>query len=101
MDKNKELAELLGLCWHECNYTVCDYCTENPDFTSDAGKVQLLRLMMERDDFEDFFDHIKGSFYNQIHLRKENMIPLDYITDTTGKLRDACLEWLKEKGEKG
>ena len=101
--KNKELAEWLGICWHEpidmrnvmvgapipicskCNHNVIDAHRFNTDFTSDSGKVQLLRLMPE-----DFFGVDQ---YGRI------VLTVDYITDKTGKLRDACLEWMRrEKG---
>jgi len=59
-DKNRFVAEKLGLCWHEPVYDddMVKSCScgrpylyashpPNPDFRSDAGAVQLLRLMME------------------------------------------------------
>jgi hypothetical protein len=85
--KNRELAELLGLTWHEVTdqtmlHDLCSCrdwdCKEiNPDFTTDAGKVGLLRLMEKREDWP-------------------KVIRIDYITNTTGKLRDAAIEFLKE-----
>lgn len=97
--KNKELAERLGL--HICSVGPtllhCECGSKGqinvPDFTSDTGKVQLLRLMMEREDWDAFQIRI-----NVVGKTKYGHIWIDYITDTTGKLRDACLEWLR--GEK-
>jgi hypothetical protein len=108
---NKELAGLLGICWHEMDdegfvtlkdgkmFITCKRCNQfidmaemNPDFSSDAGKVQLLRLMEGRSDWDEFHCYALG-------VDEDNdLIPLGYITDTTGKLAKAALEWVK--GEK-
>lgn len=79
MDKNQFVAEKLGVRWHIISSTTleghslyCESCKEylsdsakqnglyprnihtNPDFSSDAGAVELLRLMMGRDDWTKF-----------------------------------------------
>jgi len=108
MEKNRELAELLGLCWHEritsrlCN---CGFIPtgfeiienhisyNNPDYTSDAGKVQLLREMEKREDWLNFLNKVGlGGGY-----RRRLSIYIEYILDTSGKLRDAAIEFLKNK----
>jgi len=109
MDKNKELAELLGLCWHEavelcklghirpsctCGYSCKTWAgidthikANRPDFTTDAGKVQLLRLMMDNQ-----------KWIEQFELLPNCWLLISYITDTTGKLRDVCLDWMRKEG---
>jgi hypothetical protein len=91
---NKELAELLGwkMCkccnvlYHRDNPTL----GENPNFTTDAGKVQLLRLMEGKDGWISYIIS-KGLAWN---FRGTVFINQHYITDTTGKLAKAALEWL-------
>lgn len=67
---NKELCWLLGICWHEhsggmyscaCGKTFdsIDWLLQhiercNPDFTTDSGKIQLLREMMKVRDLLEF-----------------------------------------------
>ena len=106
MDKNRELAELLGLCWHEWDNPVlhgqmyqCVLCgivadiPWHPDYTSDAGKVQLLREMEKREDWLSFLNKVGlGGSY-----RRRFSIYIEYILDTTGKLRYAVIEWLKKE----
>jgi hypothetical protein len=119
-DINRELTELLGLCWHdyqeksheEWNVMVCQKCGIetngleaqfqkywNPNFTSDSGKIELLRLMMKREDWSKFLftiNKIAG-----ITVWGQNFIFVRYITDTTGLLARAAMEWLTaQKGEK-
>ena len=81
---NKQLCGLLGICWHEFNSKdskralarsrifggsgrECKKCgigiesekrKDNPDFTTEAGRVQLLKLMADRDDYDDFIGFI-------------------------------------------
>jgi hypothetical protein len=67
--------------------------TSNPDFTTDAGRVQLLRLMMERVGWTGFH------FYLFERLGRKwvsDTIPIDYIL-TDGPLVEAVLEWLRNK----
>lgn len=97
-EKNKRLAKLLGLEWHELTDNgYCHTCGHhscfvvNPDFTTDAGKVQLLREMMKQEGYDVFIIE-NGSISK--HGRHLDCILVDLITDTTGKFRDACLEWL-------
>jgi hypothetical protein len=110
MDINRELAGLLGLCWHEIINTYeqtgwnegfiykCQKCNKisnhneyhNPDFTTGSGKIELLRLMekhLGKFEFEEFLCEVnKDDIYN--------CISVDLIKDTTGLLAQAALEWL-------
>ena len=103
-DKNRFVAEKLGLCWHRavpdlriglptrvsifCPCGKCGSDEDNPDFSTDAGAVQLLRLMMERPDCDRLLRHITGGIASP-----ERMILAVTIT-TRGKLLDAVAEWL-------
>jgi hypothetical protein len=110
MDKNRELAELLGLCWHEYDHwegrkQVCrcgkglwyfDAPVEwgNTDFTTDPGKIELLRLMMERNEDSDFL-----KFATENQQTYALYVLQDLIVDTTGRLAQAALEWLTAQKE--
>ena len=87
MDKNRALHELLGLCWHE--------------WTDDPRLV--LREMMKRDDWDNFSEFVliahTGLCVTSMVVDSSVQLvlfPLYYISDTTGKLRDMAIEWLKE-----
>jgi hypothetical protein len=107
MDKNRELAELLGLCWHEHHESwrykkgmsrcwKCSSQEHNPDYSTDSGKVELLRLMMKREDWDEFCASVFGKrFY--VKCLMSDVIKY-YITDTTGRLAQAALEWLRKEG---
>ena len=104
VNKDRDIVEALGGCWHEFNigiaqYQYCIRCKISiydfiaaPDFTSDAGKVQLLREMKEREDWSKFLSHIYCSSYRANECSIEWACCL--ILDTTGKLRDFAWEWL-------
>jgi hypothetical protein len=104
-DINKELAGLLGLCWHDCYSCkapltdLCDKmnegCPLNPDFTTDPGKIELLRLMLKRpaSDFDAFIVE-NGSLSK--YGRHLDCILVDLVTDTTGLLAQAAVEWLRK-----
>jgi hypothetical protein len=65
---NRRICEKLGICWHEaviydgcsCGFSTLTFLTAhlethpNPDFFSDAGKVQLLREMGKLENWQDF-----------------------------------------------
>ena len=101
MDKNKQLCELLGIPWHEYKWDQVPIKL-NPDFTSDAGKVMLLREMQKRLSTEEERD---GSFWEFIYhisqspISPERVVMAEILLDTTGKLRDKCIEFLE--GRKG
>jgi hypothetical protein len=106
MNKNRELCELLGICWHEGTLVIyaregnvieCSKCRSrdsNPDFTTDAGKVRLLRILRNRDDWHKF-----AKFCGVDEIQANSLFRIDYILDTTGLLRDKAVEFLK--GRKG
>jgi hypothetical protein len=95
---NKEVAEWLGICWHEfgkttgycinCGHNVPD-TEDNPDFSQGAGIIRLLKEMMKQEDWEDFLMSVGGHTANGMFIR------IDYIT-TLGKLLEAVHEWSKE-----
>jgi len=105
MDKNRELHELLGHTTHiyaigddrelsRCScglkgYAVREICAKStPDYASDPRLV--LREMMKREDFDRFVGFVNGC--NGYAL---DLIPVDIILNTTGKLRDMTIERLK------
>ena len=91
MDKNKQLCELLGIQWYDL---AGPGVYDNPDFTTDAGKVRLLRILRNRDDWHDF-----AKFCGVDEIQANSLFRIDYIFDTTGLLHDKCIEFLE--GRKG
>jgi len=120
---NKELCGLLGICWHvprkeifikndkmECgkccqwlrirpardeNESTGGYEFVNPDFTSEVGRIQLLKLMMKIKNYEDFGDLW---FLFACWDDKENKVyavPTKYLTDDNGAFARAAREFLK------
>jgi hypothetical protein len=110
IDKNRFVAEKLGMCRlnvgsldDEGICTRCGMpceCHHNPDFSTDAGTVQLLRLMMKSKDWPDFCNKIGYRFSIGGTYHKESgyiptwkeLIPIYYIT-TPGALLDAVAAW--------
>ena len=101
MDKNRELHELLGLCWHETKADTpwkCSKCGMGmslvvyPDYAADPRLV--LREMRKRDDWIDFQN---WCFVGVTELDGNVCygVPIDLALDTTGKLRDMAIEYLK------
>ena len=107
-EKNRQVAEWLGIPWHtlteqgpgrppicSCNgrETIQSqyHLDQNPDFTTDSGKVELLREMMKRDDWEEFY----------MYVGCQRLLPYGFppvlIIDTSGLLLNAAWEWLKER----
>jgi hypothetical protein len=101
-EDQKELAERLGLCWHDddwndqlgryqcikCGKFLSDEVVWNPDF-SDPRVV--LREMMTR---KDWFKFQSSLFCPQDRVH-DAIIPIYYITEPY-KLAKAALEWLRE-----
>ena len=100
-NKNRELHELLGLCWHEIEYyplgdptLQCDKCKEfigsfdfNPDYAADPRLV--LRKMTREQQL---------LFLRSLAICPDYFISTDkYILNTTGKLRAAAINWLKKE----
>ena len=113
MNRDKDIVEKLGGCWHEFNigvagYHYCIHCKvmsiydfiANPDFTSDAGKIQLLRKLMESKDWHHFIGLISNDWNGPNGIIIDNFLSR-YIADPIrlhpGKLRDAVWEWLYRK----
>ena len=108
-EMNRYVAEKLGVRWHKvipsrelrlkqpciCGSYDCNPA-DNPDFTTDSSKGELLRLMMKREDCPDFVETIGYISAGGYGRNQVSFIRLDYITDTTGKLLTDVYEWLKE-----
>jgi hypothetical protein len=110
-EEQRELAERLGILWHEriyinekplckCGYNdgAVNLClhlanTHYPDFTTPDGIVLLIREMMKRKGWNQFRNKVGCT------LEGKSYVHTSYITDTTGKLAMACLEWLRRKGK--
>ncbi len=109
MDRNRELAELLGLPWHEVNLTgirpwkcLCNrefqwadhariHLKEaNPDFIHNP--VLVIKEMRKREDYISFCLRIGGYF--RIHPLPES-VHMEYLT-TDGLLCDEAKKFLKE-----
>lgn len=92
-EKDKFICEKLELCWHDFNGNgCCRNCKQfrsevksNPDFTTEAGRVQLLKLIVKHEKYYDFCCDIGTGIFT---------IPVRYIEDDTGKFRDAVFKWL-------
>ena len=124
MDKNKDIVLALGGCWHElipydkdgykcsCGFETYygglygdhERGNPNPDFTSDAGKVQLLREMAEQPElYYDFLGKLTSKWHgvNSLILDKFiNEYLLDPLQLNPSKLRDAAWGWLNNRKEK-
>ena len=124
-DVNKRLCELLGLTWHEWTETKIetDECysignctcgdkeeqqrpkwqwlsrcyTKNPDFFSPSGRIDLLRRMKERRNYDNFINVI-GQTYNMPDC-EEFLIEDRFIIDDNGVLARAALEFLEASHE--
>jgi len=108
INNNKRFAELAGICTHENIWhdpkelpemTFYDKCLDcgkllrnidDPDFT-DAREV--LKVMMEREDYYVFLKYINAV------VDKHGIwcIEIPLILDTTGKLRDLAIEWMEKE----
>ena len=100
---NRALCKELGQCWHEYDTETlnCIHCkksmwrkdSNNPGYAADPRLV--LREMMKREDWDSFCDYIGYLDFSEdgYPLR---YVRMDYILDTTGKLRDAAIDFLKE-----
>ena len=101
MDKNRRLVELLNGCWHEVERegdSFCEHCEEhythvqNPDFAADPRLV--LRAMERIGKLDIFLQYLcpeERCDLAVIHFVRK------YMLDTTGKLRDAAIEFLEDE----
>ena len=105
-EKDKFIVEQLGGCWHELNRyekfkgycVICEKCGKkfpidtfhdslhgNPAFSSEAGRVQLLKLM---DDNHDWNLRIRGYM---------PFIIINWIKNDNGEFRDEAFRFFKER----
>jgi hypothetical protein len=104
-EANKYLCQKLGIPWHEAVAALPDgkkrcscgkdywlSCVFNPDFSDGAGAVQLLRLMMEKGCWVEFYWHFLRDKYTTSYESFS-------VITTPGALLDTCVKWFKE-GEK-
>lgn len=117
-ERDKAIWEGLGECWHvldddlassnfgsclKCKAELLEYALlgeENPDFSSDSGKVMLLREMEKLPNGKLFFAKLIYSSLNVEAIDDDGYIPRELITDETGKLADAVYEWLVQTGRR-
>ena len=112
MDKNRELHELLGHCWHEPEWIRgeggrCKKCKikplvyelpANPDYAADPRLV--LEEMMKREDWPAFCNTVGHSWATPKNgAAAHDYVYLFYILDTTGRLRNVAIKWLQEDGK--
>jgi len=105
-ERDKAIWEGLGHKWRECqeceehpddgmcSLMLINSCRFNPDFTSDAGKVGLLREMMKRRDCIEFVYQINNYEAYRDDEPIYDKISIDLITGSSGKLADAVYDWL-------
>ena len=119
--KDKEICEWLGVPWHEEERPRVGYpptCScglgfqlgydlllhikkSNPDFTSEAGVIQLLGLMVGREDKRLFIRHIVGPAFSKIITSTssaEILAALLITPEGRERFRDLALEWLRKEG---
>lgn len=103
-DKNRRVAEWLGMCWHEqvdSQTLECKKCGQgllfpwqrNPDFSADP--LALLRVMRERGDWIRFLQ-TSCKLYPTIEETADRILQLLL---TPGALLDAVDEWIKKRRE--
>lgn len=108
------VVEKTGGCWHTGSVhrdplklirtfgcSKCGSGDRNPAYTDDAGKVDLLRVMMRRGDWCDFAKLFPAVVYtvppNWTTQPYIFFINSEYLTDTTGKLLRAAYWFFKER----
>lgn len=114
MTKSEQIARMLGICWHEfwteetddlSNWGNCSHCkkptwecAKNPDFEgekNDQGRVQLLRLMMERRDWGEFILSLRELSRSITYPVYQFDLMIKHYILTDGPLVDAVISWLK------
>ena len=111
MNKNQFVAEKLGMCWHDAEIIkgeficrVCEKSTTNfnallkPDFGDDAGVVQLLRLMVVREDWKDFSKTLVFNIGEREYYGRDSSVALEYLLNP-GALLNAVAEWFGYPGD--
>lgn len=122
-ERDKAIWQALGHCWHESKLPAIDvdrsgkypdgshdlyecmkcgkyYQRRNlPDFSTDSGKVMLLREVMK---LEDWFEFSKIIGFWSVGLRplktRHFFIKSELITDTTGKFALEVYDWFFRTG---
>ena len=104
MDINKELCEKLGICCPDISdyddEGICGLCGECyeahniPDYVADPRLV--LREMEKREDGKLFFAKLIYAGNNVEAIDDDGLIDRDLILDTTGRLAQIALDWIKE-----
>jgi len=107
MEKNRELNELLGLCWHSpvapamshVGGSVCKKCKQRFDANPDYADPRLVLREMERiGKLAQFIDSLVSGKELVNSATPVFWFLTDYITnDTLGKLRDQAIDWLKKE----
>jgi len=97
MDNNRRFAELAGIRWyHEYPHSADEL---NPDYT-DAREV--LRVMYNTEEYGPFLIYLWGTQHIQANdVLAVASVPLFYVLDTTGKLRDLAIAWMEGGKEAG
>jgi len=112
MDLNREFAELVGIPRHEdtianlpdygclCGFTnslrwvLEKHILENPNLDYAADPRLVLREMAKREDWPEFSERLFWYIADKTEII-ENFCEV-FILDTTGKLRDAAIKFMKE-----
>ena len=85
MNLNRELHEALGYCWHEAD--------NNPDYKAEPWLV--IREMDKWD--KAHHTHPDERFINNLGCMEYEVVSVDLILDTTGKLAQLALDWLQKE----
>jgi hypothetical protein len=109
-EKARYIVERTGGCSHErkvrsirqgwlctCGKWSCQ--DQNPTFLDPAGRIQLLELMMGRDDYYDFVHDLHWTQQTSTNRGDELLtIPIVYLTTNQDPslLLDAACQFLKE-----
>ena len=97
MNPNRRLAELLGIPWHGSHIGDMNCPITNPDFADDPRLV--LREMGRLGHLSEIINYVLNS-YKFTHLPNSTdccLVIADYLLDTSGKLRDAAIEFLERR----
>ena len=105
---NQRLHKAFGYCVHEMvkdssKYfswfccAECKYMASEPSRSPNycANPLLVLREMRERGDFGRWVSVVNGLSINEDGYLLNDVIPIDLILDTTGKLARKALEWVE------
>jgi len=114
MNPNRKFHELVGLCWCEPEYfdTDFDKCpkcgaiysrgrefTYHPDYAADPRLV-LWAMEVKHPDFIETIFSIDEAEYHSYRPEKRRIVFdkfIGHILDTTGKLRDAAIKFMRKE----